>query len=516
MKAKSKISIFILVLMVCFGLYQIQGKTEAQEKPLVIAQELDVTSFDPTSSTHVPNMNFYWNIYDSFITWDEKESTKLAPMLATSWKSINPTTWQFKLREGINFTNGEPFNANTVKWNIEWITTKGKHAVAGGFATIDRAEVVDDYTVNIITKAPDPLLPKRFAAYGGQMTPPEYIGKVGREEFGRKPISTGAYIVKEWIKDDHVTLIRNDKYWGKKGQFKEVIFKPAPDNLTRLNMLLTGEADIITTILPDQVEQVKQSKVARLERTLAALTAEYPLNCRKGPLSDKRIRQACNYAVDKNAILQKLWKGYGIPSNGAITNYDYGHNPDQKAYPYDPAKARELIMEAGYTPGQITFDMMSTTTGKELTEIVCAQLNEVGINARPKIIEAGTRAQFIKDARLWENPGGGLLVYPASTLYDADGSLWRLRHPDGLLGNYWEGFQPGKPWGFYEMMEKARYSFDQEERKKIYYEANKIYKEEALGLILFQYDLLYGVNNRINFKPIESERIYLNRITLRK
>ena len=253
--------------------------------------------------------------------------------MATSWKSINPTTWQFKLRQGIKFTNGEPFNAHTVKWNIDWLITKGKHAVAGGFATIDRAEVVDNYTINVITKAPDPLLAKRFTAYGGQMTPPEYIQKVGREEFGRKPIGTGAYILKEWIKDDHVTFVRNENYWGKKGQFKEVIFKPAPDTLTRLNMLLTGEADIITTILPDQVEQVKQSKVARLERTLAALTAEFPFNTRKGPLSDKRIRQACNYAVDKVAILQKLWKGYGIPSNGAITNYDFGYNPDQKPYP---------------------------------------------------------------------------------------------------------------------------------------------------------------------------------------
>jgi peptide/nickel transport system substrate-binding protein len=513
-----KLGTYFLIfgLVSCFTILLFQGKTAAQEKPLVISFELDVTSFDPTSSTHIPNMNMYWNIYDSLTTWDEKETTKLVPMLATSWNDINPTTWQFKLRQGVKFTNGEPFNANTVKWNIEWLTTKGKHAVAGGYGTIDRAEVVDNYTVNIVTKAPDPLLPKRFAAYGGGMTPSEYIQKMGREEFARKPIGTGAYILKEWIKDDHVTLIRSENYWGKKGQFKEVVFKPAPDTLTRLNMLLTGEADLITTVLPDQVEQLKQSKIAHLEKKLAALTAEYPFNCRKGPLKDKRIRQACNYAVDKKAILQKLWKGYGIEANGGMTNYDYGYNPDQKPYPYDPAKARELIKEAGYAPGQITFDMMATTTGKELTEIVCAQLNEVGINARPKIIEAGTRAQFIKDASLWEDSGGGLLVYPGSTLYDADGIIWRTRHPDGLFGNYWEGSQPGKPWGFNEMMEKARYSFDQAERKKIYYEANRIYKEEALGLILFQYDLLYGVNNRINFTPIESERIYLNRITLKK
>jgi peptide/nickel transport system substrate-binding protein len=516
MKAKQKTGFLILGLAVCFVLTQFQGKTEAQEKPLVIAQELDITSFDPTSSTNVANTNAYFNMYDSLTTWDENETTKLVPMLATSWKMINATTWQFELRQGVKFTNEEPFTAATVKWNVDWIITPGKHAVSGGFTSIDRAEIIDNYTINIVTKAPDPLLPKRFAIYGGQMTPPGYIQKVGREEFGRKPIGTGAYVVKEWIKDDHVTLIRNENYWGKKGQFKEAIVKPVPDNLTRLNMLLTGEADLITAILPDQVEQVKHSKIARLERTLAAATAEFAFNTRKGPLKDKRVRQACNYAVDKDAILKRLWKGYGIPSNGFIANYDFGYNPDQKPYPYDPAKARELIKEAGFQPGQMTFDMMATTTGKELAEIVCAQLNEVGINAQPKIIEAGTRAQYIRNPELWEVPGGGFLLYPPSTLYDADGSLWRAREPNGLMGKYWEGSQPGKPWRFYEMLEKARYSSDQDERKRIYYEANKIYRDEALGLLLFQYDVLYGVSNRINFKPIESERICVNRITLMK
>jgi len=230
-------------------------------------------------------------------------------MLATSWRNINPTTVQFKLRQGVRFTNGEPFNAHTVKWNVEWLTAKGKHVVGGGYATIDHAEVVDDYTVNIVTKAPDPLLAKRFATYGGQMTPPEYIKKVGREEFSRKPIGTGAYMLKEWVKDDHVTLVRNENYWGRKGEFKEVIFKPAPDTLTRLSMLLAGETDIMTDLLPDQIDQVKKSKIARFQSVLGAIKLEFMFNCRKGPLKDKRIRQACNYAVDTKSILQKLWQG---------------------------------------------------------------------------------------------------------------------------------------------------------------------------------------------------------------
>jgi peptide/nickel transport system substrate-binding protein len=516
MKAKKRMCLFILVFMVSFGLTQFYGNSEAQGETLKVGTQADVTSFDPTSSTFGPNRNMYANIFDALTVWDDDVPTKLAPMLATSWKAIDDRTWQFKLRKGVEFSNGEPFNANTVKWNVEWLTTPGKHTVAGSYTTIERAEVVDDYTVNIITKKSDPLLPKRFAAYGGQMTPPGYIKKVGREGLGRHPIGTGPYIVKEWVKDDHVTLVRNDKYWGQKGEFETVIVIPAPDSSTRLNMLLTGEVGLITDVLPDQIELIKKSKICRLESVLTGINYAAEINTRKGPLSDKRVRQAVNYAVDKETILHKLYLGYGAITNGMLTNMDFGYNPDQKPYPYDPAKARELIKEAGYRPGEISFPIMGLAVRKEIIEIICAQLNEVGINARPQIIEAAERAKFIRDAKLWEDKGGCLFIRPGSTLYDADGILWRLRHPHGLLGNYWDGVQPGKPWGLYEMMEKARYSLDQEERKRIYYEANRICQEEAISLFLFQYEKLDGVNNRLNYKPRPGGLVYFNKITVRK
>lgn len=509
-------AILIMVLLSGLILNGLLERSEAQEKPLVFVQQQDVSSFDPTSSTYGPNRNFYANVFDALTVWDEKEPTKLVPMLATSWKPINDRTWQFQLRKGISFTNGEPFNAQTVKWNIEWLITPGKHAVAGAFNTIERAEVVNDHTVNVITKKSDSLLPKRFAAYGGQMTPPEYIKKVGREEFGRKPIGTGPYIVKEWVKDDHVTLIRNEKYWGRKPDFQEVIVKPVPDSSTRLNMLLTGEADLIAAVLPDHIDRIKESKIAHVVTGMGAMNYEYELNARKGPLSDKRVRQAVNYAVNKELIRDKLLKGFGTIVNGAILDGDFGWNPDQKPYPYDPAKARELIKEAGYKPGQITFDMMSLASEKELTEIICAQLNEVGINAKPRIIEGAERAKIITDARLWENTGGGLFVTTGSNLYDADGFLWRTRHPDGLWGNYWEGSQPGHPLGFYEMMEEARYSLDQEKRKKIYFKANQIARDEAISLFLIRYTFIHGASNRVNYKIDPGGLVYCGRIYQKK
>ena len=128
----------------------------AQGPTLVIAQGADITTLDPTQATQIHNLNLFYNIYDALVTWDPKDIGKVVPELAVSWRSVNPTTWQFKLRQGVKFHNGEPFNAEAAKFTIDRLITKGVHQVYGGFATIERAEVVDPYTINVVTSKPDP------------------------------------------------------------------------------------------------------------------------------------------------------------------------------------------------------------------------------------------------------------------------------------------------------------------------------------------------------------------------
>jgi len=155
----------------------------AAGQDLVIAQGADITTLDPTQATQIHNLNLFYNVYDALVTWDPKDIGKLMPELAVSWKSVDPLTWQFKLRQGVKFHNGEPFNADAVKFTVDRLITKGVHQVYGGFSTIERADVVDAYTVNIVTGKPDPILVKRFAGYGGQMLPPQYIKQVDWKTF---------------------------------------------------------------------------------------------------------------------------------------------------------------------------------------------------------------------------------------------------------------------------------------------------------------------------------------------
>src|SRR5262245_22125609 len=141
----------------------VAGPAAAQAPTLVIAQGADITTLDPTQATQIHNLNLFYNIYDALVTWDPKDIGKLVPELAVSWRSVNPTTWQFKLRSGVKFHNGEPFNAEAAKFTIDRLITKGVHQVYGGFATIERVEVVDPLTINVVTAKPDPVLAKRFA-----------------------------------------------------------------------------------------------------------------------------------------------------------------------------------------------------------------------------------------------------------------------------------------------------------------------------------------------------------------
>ena len=153
------------------------------------------------------------------------------PELAVSWRSVNPATWQFKLRQGVKFHNGEPFNAEAAKFTIDRLITKGVHQVYGGFATIERAEVVDPYTINVVTSKPDPDPREALRRLRRQMLPPQYLKQVDWKDFALKPVGTGPYKFVEWVKDDRVVLEANDGYWRGAPKIKKVIVAAHPGQL---------------------------------------------------------------------------------------------------------------------------------------------------------------------------------------------------------------------------------------------------------------------------------------------
>ena len=479
---------------------------------LVIAQGADITTLDPTQATQIHNLNLFYNIYDALVTWDPKDIGKLVPELAVSWRSVDPLTWQFKLRQGVTFHNGEPFNADAVKFTVDRLITKGVHQVYGGFSTIERADVVDAYTVNIVTAKPDPIPVKRFAGYGGQILPPQYIKQVDWKTFAIKPVGTGPYKFVEWVKDDRVVLEANPTYWRGAPKIKKVVWRPIPDNFARVAALTRGEAQIITKVIPDHVSQVEKAGCCRVEHTLTNLVTVYLINAQKGPLANPKVRQALNYAVDKDKIIKELYRGYAIPIGSGIPNTDFGYNAKIKPYPYDPARARQLLTEAGY-PSGVDVDIQSGNgihlNDRQLSEAVAVMLQDVGVRPKVGVLEPSQRSQLLRTNTF----PGLLLADPASTTYDTDGVIWRLRGPGGILHQIWPGNYEGTP--FYKLMEEARVTLDTAKRLRNYQEAAQIWHDEAPELFLFQGELIDAARNEVKYQARGDQRIILYDVSYR-
>ena len=205
------------------------------------------------------------NIFDTLVLRDKE--MKLVPGLAVSWKALDDVTWQFKLREGVKFHNGEPFNAQAVKFTIDRVLDpKAKAPTISYIRTIDHVTVVDDYTVNVVTKKPDPLVPTRMSRYPTYIVPPAYIAKVGKDAFAQKPVGTGPYKFGEWVRDDHITLLANQEYWRGAPVVKKVTWRPIPESASRVAALMAGEVDIIDTLPVDQIKILEKNPQTKVEQ----------------------------------------------------------------------------------------------------------------------------------------------------------------------------------------------------------------------------------------------------------
>jgi peptide/nickel transport system substrate-binding protein len=497
-------SLFTVLAVLALGV----GPAAAQPRTVTIAQPADATTLDPARSTQVLTVNYFVNLYDTLTRWDP--GLKLQPGLATAWKNVNETTWEVTLRPGVKFHDGTPFTADDVKAVYERNLDRGKTVVTAGFATIEAVQVLGPTSLRIVTKKPDPLMPVRMAQMGGQIYPARFASDEGAKELARKPIGTGAYRFVEWVKDDRLVMDGNRDWWGWNGKgpgVDRVVWKPIPDDFARLSALQRAEVDVITNVPPDQMKLVKTVTVPSTRIVVFQMNATQP------PLADKRVRQALHYATDIPSIVKNLYAGQGKPFSGGLADTDFGYNPAIKPYPYDPARAKTLLGEAGYPNGiDVTLYAGSGTmvNDKQLLEALADMWSKAGIRARVEMMEMAQRQKMLNERTT--PPNSMLLGNPQSTLLDADGSLWRILHPTGFAGKNWVGSQPGQR--FHDLMEQARYTLDQKKRKELYTEATRIIHDEKPGVELFQEVVIYGVSPRVSFKPRADYRLIVSEMTV--
>lgn len=365
-----------------------------KDNSVVVALTEELPSFDAYLSTAREGLVASRHIFDTLIGRNLKTGA-YEPSLAESWKRIDPLTWEFALRRGVAFHNGDPFSADDVVFTFNRYTQPEAGARSPSWVSwIARAEKVDDFTVRIISKAPYPPA-LEFLSGSLSIFPKNYYEQVGQQEFGKKPIGTGPFRLASSRGNEYV-LERNARYFGGAKpvpKVERVTVRVIPDEATRIAEVIGGGVDWTWNISTDQIKQLEA--VGHLQSqfgstlTIAAITLDAQGRARggKSPLSDVRVRQAIHHAIDRRKIVDTLLGGGGQLLKTFCHPLQFGCAADQAVeYAYDPARARQLLAEAGYPNGLEV--SLSSFRDKPRAEAVKAYLAAVGIDAKLEFLQS--------------------------------------------------------------------------------------------------------------------------------
>ena len=343
------------------------------------------------------------------------------PQLAESYERVNDLTWRFKLRQGVTFSNGEPFNADAVMATLEHdlgpnVTNPGR--CRNEYPTLTYpGKKIDDYTVELTTNAPDPLLPAKLAAF--KIAAPGWLKATTEEQMVTAAMGTGPYTLVEWQRGGHILLKVNPTYWGPtKPTIAEVRILPRKEASVRAAMVQAGEAHLAFSIPPDQA---KQLPAAMTEQTTEMIGVR--LNTEHPALKDIRVRQAIAYAIDTKSLTDALFAGFSTPANGQMARAStFGQNPTLAAYPYDPAKAKQLVQEAGAVGAPIELVVREANFARitELGEAITGTVSAAtGLKMTPRLLEAGLWRESLFAVKPGEKRSDTLLVAASNTTFDS-------------------------------------------------------------------------------------------------
>lgn len=513
MKQTRKLSItlaWIVLLFLSFFLFVSSGVAKTVPKgKVVVAIDTNISTLDPHMHSQTVNTYVNYAICDDLFIKDPK-TMEIRPNLAESWKNINDTTWEFKLRKGVKFHNGDPFNANCVKYSIERVLDpKQKSPQRGNMATITRLEVLDEYTVRIITTKPDPVLLHKLSRF--QMINPLYVTKVGDAHYSNHPMGTGPYKFVEWVKGDRVVLEANENYWKFTPAVKTVIFRMIPETATQIAELLSGGVDIIKPVPPDQIPVIEKSGKAYISKSPILRVAFVVLDANgyggPTPLQNIKVRQALNHAVNVDLIIKHILKGLALRTATGLNPIAFGFDKTIKPYDYDPEKAKQLLKEAGY-PNGFTMNFYSHSGSLasvfQVVEVISGDFAKIGVKVKYNHYEdLGQELEAIAAKKLKD---GFLHSWSSYNVPDAD-MLYYHWFREGQRNCYASDKKMN------ELLDAGRSTLDMEKRKKIYAEFQKHIVENAYWIPLYAQYLVLGVSNRINYEAPADETIKVAQIT---
>jgi peptide/nickel transport system substrate-binding protein len=480
----------------------------AEPGTVTITQGVDATTLDPLKASVTTDTNVQAQLYDT-LARRSPDGSALVPQLATSWKRIAPAVWEFKLRRGVTFANGDPFTSADVKFTVEKILDPAfKSQQVPRVDTIARVETPDPYTVHFVTKRPTPLPPA--------ITRPVFIAdaKFWQEHSDaymlEHPMGTGPYVLKSWRRDDALELDANPRYWGGAPPVAHVVFKPIPEAGTRVSALRTGATDLITNVPFQYATLLAGGTTTRMASARSVRVLFIAFNTlQPGPQQNVLVRQALNYALDVPAIIKAVLGGRAYELGEPVPPNFFGYDPKLAPYRHDPAKAKELLAKAGYPDGKGLALTLYAPQGryngdKEVALAVGGQLQAAGVHVDVRTQEWGNYyAQALRRAL-----SPMYMLGWGNITYDSDNTLSSQLVSDAVSSTYANSAVD-------KLTDAARYELDSAKRKALYEKALRIIHDDAPWLFLFQYEDLYATSKRLQWQPRPDEAIYCTEMRLR-
>lgn len=459
---------------------------------IVIALQGEPTTLDPQFPDDGNMRAVSDNVFERLMEMDGK-TLKAVPGLATEAKNINVMTWELTLREGVKFHNGDAFTAEDAVFSIKRIIDPAyKSQIAGNFASIKDAKVIAANKIQIITDGPDPILLKRLTKL--DMVSKKYI-ETNKDKVATQPIGTGPYKVTVWNRGVDIQGTAFDGYWGKKPVIKNVKYRFIQEASTRLSALKAGEIDFAVNMLPEYIKELPQVK---MEKSLEIYWMRF--NQLRGPMVKKEMRLAANYAIDRETLANALFLDAATPAEGQMAKDGYfGFSTAVKAYPYDKAKAKELLQQAGYK-GEV-IELVSERgrwlKDGEVTEAVAQMLTDAGFNVKIKFLSW----QEWLDT-LFNQAKAPAIMYSSSgnDFFDMDRAYSSMVHSTGSQAAMSNKAIDAK-------IEAARKEMDPTKRQVLYDELAKFFYEDPFGIPLLNLKDVYGMGKNLQWTPRQDSRV---------
>lgn len=470
----------------------------------------DSVSLDLAQATDGESIKAGIQIYENLVKFGDN-SMDIEPQLATSWEvSADGLTWTFHLRKGVTFHDGTPLNAQAVYDSFARVIDKnhpfhsyGKWAYLNlSLGMVEKVKVVDEFTVQLITKKPYAPLLNNLALWLCPIVSPKALAEY-KDQIGLHPVGTGPFKFVKWVKDDQIILERNDNYWGDKAKVQRMILKAIPEPSARLMALQSGTVDIADDLDPDSIAVVKKDPNLKVIERPSINVGYLAFNTEKPALKDPRVRQAISHAIDKDTLIKAIFQGLAIPAKNPFPPTIWSYNDSLQPYEYNPEKAKKLLQEAGFdfnTELELWAMPVSRAYMPEpvkTAELIQAYLAAVGIKAKIVRYDWGT---YLKKTSNGEHDMCMLGWLGGNA--DPDNFLYGLLSADTAVTPGAANVALWKNTEFTDLVKQAQKIFNKEERAKLYMKAQEIFYREAPWVPLAHSTIVRCYSGKLHDVPL--------------